>query len=121
MKLDAAGNAKKRQASEAVSDSSREQLTACLQSSITSIRGVERDQPGNFLGSVNQRFGEFGPEILGFEANLQGSSRTSMDLLRTRESGATPAIDVNACGKGGKRETPGDGSLGVRRQLVCRF
>src|SRR5581483_3039888 len=50
-------------------------------------RDVERDQAGNFLGSVNQRKREFGPKILGSEANLEGSSRTPSALSQTRESG----------------------------------
>src|SRR5579872_2730714 len=77
--------------------------------------GDERDQPGNFLGSVNQRKREFGPEILGSERNLEGPSRTPKNLLRTRESDDAPGLDVNCCGKGGKRETPGGRPLGVRR------
>jgi len=45
---------------------------------------VERDQPGNFLGSVNQRKRELWPEILGSEANLEGSSRTPSALSQTQ-------------------------------------
>src|SRR5207244_1778002 len=66
----------------------------------------------------------WGPSIRDLEsfgATTRGPRRTFMVLLgppsalsQTRESGGMPALEANACEKGGKRETPGGEPLGVR-------
>ena len=61
----------------------------------------------------NQRAREFGRANSGSETKRHGSSRTPIVLLRTRERGVIGAIDANACGKGGKRKTPGGLPPGV--------
>ena len=77
------------------------------------LLGCERDRAGNSERGGNQRFRECWAEISGCERDHQGSPRTPIALCRTGERGASGGIDGSACGKGGKRETPGDLSLGV--------
>ena len=95
--------------------------TTRSRSSVPDIGVTRETSLVTFWSLLTRERESFWPEILGFERNLEGSSRTPMDLSQTRESGDTPALDVNTCGKGGKRKTPGGEPLGVRRQLVCRF
>ena len=71
-----AGESRNRKAPEPVSESSHEQLPACSRRSVTDIGVTRETRLVTFWWSVNQRKREFGPEILGSEANLEGSSRT---------------------------------------------
>jgi hypothetical protein len=70
--------------------------------------GPEGKRPVNSWGVVNQRFGEFWTEILGFDGNHRGSFRDLPELSRNGDFWSAARIAVNPCGNGGKRETPGE-------------
>ena len=79
------------------------------------LSGSESNRLVNSEGGVNQRFGEFWTEILGFGRNRGGSFRDLVQISRKGEFPARAGIDVNPCRKGVKRKTPGGRNLGVGR------
>lgn len=76
---------------------------------------AESNRVANPRRDVNQRFREFRAEISGFGSNLYGWFRASVGVSRNGDFPASGRMDVNPCGKGKKRETPGGRNLGVGR------
>jgi hypothetical protein len=74
---------------------------------------TETNRPVNPDPPVKQRAREFFSEIPGSEGNPYGCFRTLFVRLRNGEFSAGAEIDVNPCGKGGKRKTPRAVTLGV--------
>jgi hypothetical protein len=92
---------------------------ACLGQPSRSSRnhlGVSRETGlVTFWGLSTRERESFGAHSWGSRGTFMVLLGPPMDLSQTRESGGTPALDVNPANQGGKRETPGGKPVGVRR------